>query len=586
MRRKVFLSICLIVSILITYLLPDGIPSCFSVKSAAGVEGIAIQQGTFYDELAIERYRWSYNSEVGMYSINLYSQNISWLLESGKLKELVDQYGSSLYVEIKVKTADQIIPKEFFNTLSTAGCRGYIFVSVGGEVYDWGFGTSQYRKTSEDFSPYVTFSKPDRYQEAYGENAAYLQLETSYHPETCGFAPLISLTSFKVGNTIYGSNEYFDHFFERYVVDAVKWDETAWGYRGYFYNEWELSFLDEIGFFYATQFDSAGKKQMQWRECIWDCYYYKTSREFETVEFHELSNLKTGTFVISDSLAIGNTMPGETEAPKSTEQPKSTEVPKSTQQPKSTEQPKRTEVPKSTQQPDILSSTAPGGTGAPNNLHSTEPVIKETASPSQEPAGKATRLSGKLKGLKGTVTNQKAIRLHWSNKVTGSPAKLLLYRKVSGKNSFQKIKAIPVSKRQYLDRKLKKGKKYTYKMVCQNRAKMCVESTAAVSNTIFVPYLSTPVIRIKKIGGKTGGYLKIKIRKYEGTNAEIYLSQNGNDFKKVVLKNTSIRNYHGNFLLRYQKSMGTIYCKVRTWKKRNGNKKYSQYSAVKQIKLT
>ncbi len=100
--------------------------------------------------------------------------------------------------------------------------------------------------------------------------------------------------------------------------------------------------------------------------------------------------------------------------------------------------------------------------------------------------------------------------------------------------------------------------------------------------------LKKPVIRLSK--GRTSlgkKCVRIKVKKYAGKYAEIYIRQKKGKFIKVKLskKNSSIARNKKVFKLTYSKGGTVLYCKVRTYKLVKKKKRYSAYSKVKKIKL-
>lgn len=558
----------------------------------------------YYDEEG--EYRFQYYDDEVVYRIQINIEELEWLSASGVMEKLYAEQGS-LYVEIFAYRKGYVIPKEFINTMNRLRCGAYCFVKIGEEGYDWGLSPSSYF-AEQDFSPYVTFSVPERYSDAYEEGTKYVQLQTQYDSEKSGFQAKLSIASFCLGGTKYTTSDYFQDFFERYSVDEIVEVDNDW--RNYSYNlhnsvHGNTGYPEEIGYFHMTEFDDDGVKKRHWKEYNW---VYRVNivypaLTFANLEVHQMNNLAGGTFVLSDAAPITNAntyepTPSPTPALTVSESPSPTPAP--TDSPALTATPAPSNFPESTTTP-IPSGTVPPmespdssetlqSTESPDPSESLPPMkspdpsvaVLQTAPPKQNISEPQT---GSLKKLTGMVTKDNKIKLKWSSNIPQGASKLVLYRKDSGKRSYVKIKNLSLSKRNYLDKKTDKGEKYTYKLLCVDSSDKCMKSMKAVSPTISVPYFAAPKMKLAAVSQDGERYLRVKISRYRGKYAEIYLSQNGKTYKKVPLKNLSISRYDGQFLLSYQKSMGQVYCKVRTWTVKKGKKKYSHYSAVKKIKL-
>lgn len=596
----------------------------------------------YYDEEGEYRFRY-YDDEV-LYRIQIDIEELEWLSASGVMEKLYAEEGS-LYVEIFVSRKGYVIPKEFINILNKLRCNAYCFVKIGEEEYDWGLSPST-SFAEQDFSPYVTFSAPERYAAAYDESTKYVQLQTQYDIEKSGFQAMISIASFCMGGKKYKTSDYFQDFFQYYSIEDIVEVNDDWrdyGYRLHNIMQGSDYYPEEIGYFHITEFGDDGVKKRHWKECEWT-YHVNTvysSLTFANLELHQLNHLIGGSFVLSDADSIADAGPYEPstgQAPdlSASASPSPAEIPNpdetlppaeipapgtfpessATPSPSGMLPPVESTAPGETLQP--VESTTPGETLQPietpdsgETLPPTEtpdsggmlpptetPNPSETLPPTElpKPAGAASQTSspkqnvsglqtGSLKKLTGTVTKDNKIKLKWNSHIPQGASKLVLYRKASEEQSYVKLKKLSLSQKNYLDKKTDKGKKYTYKLLCIDSSGKYMESMKAVSQTIAVPYFEAPKMKLSAVTQDGEKYLKVKVSQYSGRYAEIYLSRDGKTYKKVVLKKSSISRYNGQFLLSYQKSMGKIYCKVRTWSVKKGKKRYSHYSDVKKIKL-
>lgn len=546
---------------------------------------------TYVDENGDIRFQY-YETDID-YVIQINIEELEWLCDSGILEEWYSEKGS-IYVEIFVYRKGYVIPKEFINTMKRLNCMAYCFVKVGQEQYDWGLRVGTFW-AKEDFSPYVTFSIPEQYADVYEENTRYVQLETRYNPYLSGFQGTISITSFCYEGRQYTTAEYFRDFFQRYSVDDIV-EETNIGkhysYRDYGSLIGKNRYPGEIGYFHISEFDADGKKKTSWKEDIWDYYVVGNGSTYATIEVWQLqTNLEGGTFVLSDAASIAEEQslePISSATPELTvsEEPAPTVSPDSTDAPAATKSPVPTQTTEPTTSPEPTMSDQSGvmTTNTPEPTQSPEPimVVKQTPQPDKTIS---TPQTGRITNFTGAVTKDNNIKLKWSGDIPKEASKLVLYRKVSGGSSFNKIKILSLSKRKYTDKKAGKGKKYIYKLLCVDSTGKSMKSMKAISPAVSVPYFKAPKVKLSAVNQGGERYLKIRVGRYSGKYAEIYLSQDGKTYKKVPLKKLSIYRYHRQFLLRYQKSMGKVYCKIRTWENKKGKKRYSQYSAVKKIKL-
>ncbi len=100
-----------------------------------------------------------------------------------------------------------------------------------------------------------------------------------------------------------------------------------------------------------------------------------------------------------------------------------------------------------------------------------------------------------------------------------------------------------------------------------------------------VTKLRKPKIAVRK--GTLSGvkYVEVKLKKYQGKYAEIYVSMKGKKFQKLKLVSNKISKYKGKFKIRYMVKKQTIRFKVRTYKKKGKKKIYSKYSKVVKIRV-
>lgn len=99
--------------------------------------------------------------------------------------------------------------------------------------------------------------------------------------------------------------------------------------------------------------------------------------------------------------------------------------------------------------------------------------------------------------------------------------------------------------------------------------------------------LSAPVIRIQKKKQGKLRYLVIKLTKYQGDHVQIcYRKKKTGAWVRLAMKYDTLKKKEEIFRIRYLSTKGSLYVKVRTWKKSGSKRVYSAYSRQKQIRLT
>ena len=97
--------------------------------------------------------------------------------------------------------------------------------------------------------------------------------------------------------------------------------------------------------------------------------------------------------------------------------------------------------------------------------------------------------------------------------------------------------------------------------------------------------LKSPVFRVSsKPYNKKMKMIKICIKKYAGTDVEIYFRWGKGIFRKVKLKRTNIKKNKKIFRLGCKRDKKRLYIKIRTFQIRKGKKQYSRYSKTLLVK--
>lgn len=161
-----------------------------------------------------------------------------------------------------------------------------------------------------------------------------------------------------------------------------------------------------------------------------------------------------------------------------------------------------------------------------------------------------------------------------------------IYRSTKKKAGYRLIKTV-TGKTKWTDKKVKKGKKYFYKIIaCKGEGASLLRSDFSEVKKVKQPWYNTPKVKYTK--GTTSDHTKcliIQLKKYQGTHVEIRIKRKGKKYQKLPLQDSRIRSYKGVFRLTYSKSGETLTCKVRTFRYNGKKKRYSLYTKAKKIRL-
>ncbi len=285
--------------------------------------------------------------------------------------------------------------------------------------------------------------------------------------------------------------------------------------------------------------------------------------------------------------------PEPTESPIVTESPKPTATPVVTVSPKPTTTPVVTATPKPTTTPVV--TTTPKPTTTPNVTESpkptatarvtekpkvtTAPIVAEnpklTDIPITTKSPEVTFPPSDVKGVKAKVMGN-SVKVSWN--LTKGASTYRIYRSTKKNTGYKLIKEV-VGKAKYIDRKVKKGSFYYYKI--------CVAGSETFSKPVLVrlPYYMQPIIKVKnKSFSSSLNYVEITLKKYEGKNLQLYYKKGKGKFKRVSLRSNRLKKGKNVFRISYQKTIKTLYFKARTYGKLKGKKRYSDFSKTVRIK--
>ena len=95
-----------------------------------------------------------------------------------------------------------------------------------------------------------------------------------------------------------------------------------------------------------------------------------------------------------------------------------------------------------------------------------------------------------------------------------------------------------------------------------------------------------PKVQVQKKKEGSIRYLVIRVEQYQGNRVEIYYKKKSKaSWTRLSLKYNRLKKKRETFIIRYLSTKGSLYVRVRTWKKSGGKKMYSAYTRQKRISL-
>ncbi len=270
--------------------------------------------------------------------------------------------------------------------------------------------------------------------------------------------------------------------------------------------------------------------------------------------------------------------PEETQSPSPTKEPEKT--PEETQSPSPTAEPEKT--PEETQSP--TPTAEPEKT--PEVIQSTSPTAEpiKTSEATQSPALTEGAPELAVSGLRVYSKDNRHVTLSWdyNTSVTGYE----IYRSTGKNGTYRLLQTLSGETTSYKNNDQKAAVVYYYRLrAWWTDGRMIMYGSFTKPRAIRVTRLVTPVISVqkKRVGGIP--YLKLRVRKYNADKLQLYVATNQGRYKKIALKNNSIKKLHGVYRIRYQKGKKTFWVRIRTYKKLWGKKMFSYYSKPVKIKV-
>ena len=95
-----------------------------------------------------------------------------------------------------------------------------------------------------------------------------------------------------------------------------------------------------------------------------------------------------------------------------------------------------------------------------------------------------------------------------------------------------------------------------------------------------------PIVQVQKKKEGSIRYLVLRVLQYQGNRVEIcYKKKSKASWTRLSLKYNRLKKKKETFKIRYLSTKGSLYVRVRTWKKSGGKKMYSAYTKQKRISL-
>ena len=219
-------------------------------------------------------------------------------------------------------------------------------------------------------------------------------------------------------------------------------------------------------------------------------------------------------------------------------------------------------------------------------IQSTSPTAEPIKPPgaTQSPALTEGAPELAVSGLRVYSKDNRHVTLSWdyNTSVTGYE----IYRSTGKNGTYRLLQTLSGETTSYKNNDQKAAVVYYYRLrAWWTDGRMIMYGSFTKPRAIRVTRLVTPVISVqkKRVGGIP--YLKLRVRKYNADKLQLYVATNQGRYKKIALKNNSIKKLHGVYRIRYQEGKKTFWVRIRTYKKLWGKKMFSYYSKPVKIKV-
>lgn len=175
------------------------------------------------------------------------------------------------------------------------------------------------------------------------------------------------------------------------------------------------------------------------------------------------------------------------------------------------------------------------------------------------------------------------IRITW--KLSSVWNGFVLYRSPKASGIYQPVATISSFRKAFTDKKVTAGKTYHYKAIpyiLKNGQTIYGNTTVIRKATAR---LMAPTFRVSRHRTASGRrFLQIRLHKYQGKYADIYIRNNHGKYLRLRLKNNNIRQQKQTFRLQYSFRKATLSIRIRTYKQKKRTKG-SFYSRAKVVRI-
>lgn len=282
-------------------------------------------------------------------------------------------------------------------------------------------------------------------------------------------------------------------------------------------------------------------------------------------------------------------VPSATGTPAGSVAPSPSGAPISSSSPAATDTPTTSSSPATTGTPAVTFSPAPSTTGLPTDSSSPVPSPgKQTNTPaspsvSSVPDSVQTGTPSDQMSLSAAPHRSGGIRITW--KLSSVWNGFVLYRSPKASGIYQPVATISSFRKSFTDKKVTAGKTYHYKAIPYIQKN---GQTIYGNNTVIrraTARLMAPTFRVSRHRTASGRrFLQIRLHKYQGKYADIYIRNNRGKYLRLRLKNNNIRQQKQTFRLQYSFRKATLSIRIRTYKQKKRTKG-SFYSRAKVVRI-
>lgn len=282
-------------------------------------------------------------------------------------------------------------------------------------------------------------------------------------------------------------------------------------------------------------------------------------------------------------------VPSATGTPTGSIAPSPSGAPINSSSPATTDTPTTSSSPATTGTPAVTFSPAPSTTGLPTDSSSPVPSPGKQTNTPASPSGSSvpdfiqTGTPSDQMSLSAAPHRSGGIRITW--KLSSVWNGFVLYRSPKASGIYQPVATISSFRKAFTDKKVTAGKTYHYKAIpyiLKNGQTIYGNTTVIRKATAR---LMAPTFRVSRHRTASGRrFLQIRLHKYQGKYADIYIRNNHGKYLRLRLKNNNIRQQKQTFRLQYSFRKATLSIRIRTYKQKKRTKG-SFYSRAKVVRI-